>query len=460
MVNPNYSFTLDLNDLQPQIVLPIRTNGSKKLQISITNNGEPYQISKKCVAIFCATKSDGTTIVNNCTLEMVSSDTKICYETTPQTTASVGLLTCDIRLYEGEELVLTTPRFYILVDSRAVADENLVSKDEFGFLDSIILEEAERVSNEAERQLNEEARKNAMATVIDENSTHEQYASARAAYEYSRNLDLPGIYGNQVIALTGHAKIWKLATGVYRIGSFVEYKTDTMVKCDEGTTIANGLLCVSKGLGGYSWSLVSAALDSSRFFVGKTSLDGKTGSYSEVITKADVDSELDENSENPVQNKAIVKFISAFGESLKAEIMGSLDEIGDLVGGETEETGETVTLIETAEYEFIQAGENLVILPMELTNDPETLLPVEGVPFNFVFGEIEEQIEFTYMDDGSEVNPTYMAGNSSIVNGNMEDTGETYFINLQLNLDEGTCGVVIFTTEPAGTYTVGLSKVV
>lgn len=49
-----------------------------------------------------------------------------------------------------------------------------------------------------------------------------------------------------------------------------------------------------------------------------------------TIITSRTDSELNANSENPVQNKAIVRYLGA----LKTEIQGNLDEIGDIIGGD------------------------------------------------------------------------------------------------------------------------------
>ena len=134
-------------------------------------------------------------------------------------------------------------------------------------------------------------------------------------------------------------------------------------------------------------------------------------------------------------------------EALKAEIMGDLDEISDLVGGE--EKGETITLIETAEYEFIGAPENSFGWGSELQLET-TSLPNSDTTYNFVLGEVNSQITFTF----SEENNAFFAGNKSLV-GLGENTGETYLVGI--GLVDSSYLAVVYTSEPAGTYTVGLS---
>ena len=78
-----------------------------------------------------------------------------------------------------------------------------------------------------------------------------------------------------------------------------------------------------------------------------------------AIITSRTDSELDENSENPVQNKVIVKHLAevltVIGEeldTLRTEIMGDLDEIGDLVGGKNSGTGELIADIGNVELVY------------------------------------------------------------------------------------------------------------
>ena len=80
-----------------------------------------------------------------------------------------------------------------------------------------------------------------------------------------------------------------------------------------------------------------------------------------AIITSRTDSELDENSDNPVQNKVIVKHLAevltVIGEELDAlrtEIQGDLDEIGDLIGGEDSGTGELIADIGNVEFTYIE----------------------------------------------------------------------------------------------------------
>ena len=91
-------------------------------------NGNPYEISDDCYAVFTATKPDGTLLYNDCVID----DDTIIYELTPQTTAASGVMDCEIQLYGADDALLTSPRFLVVVDDTVYDTETeIVSTDEY-----------------------------------------------------------------------------------------------------------------------------------------------------------------------------------------------------------------------------------------------------------------------------------------------------------------------------------------
>lgn len=106
------------------------------------------------------------------------------------------------------------------------------------------------------------------------------------------------------------------------------------------------------------------------------------------------------------------------------------------------------SILETKEYEFVEES-GIRALSLDLTSLPPI---IAGTPYNFTFGNETVQITFVLNDGDLE------AGNRYIDYSGYEDTGENYYIRIRTSA-EGGYTVIIYTTEPAGTYTVGLSYI-
>jgi hypothetical protein len=122
MKDSHYRISLDIHSTQSQVSLPVKQGDtSRKVFISLCEGGKPYQIEKDCLAVFSAKKPDGKIIENNC----VIADNVIEYAITEQTTAASGMVDCEIKLYGVGSGLITSPRFTIIVDSRAVSDKEI-----------------------------------------------------------------------------------------------------------------------------------------------------------------------------------------------------------------------------------------------------------------------------------------------------------------------------------------------
>lgn len=209
MNNSYYGIALDIKSVQSQVTFPVKQGDtSRGINIILTDGGKAYFIERNCSATFKGEKSDGKQIKNICTIK----NNRIVYPITEQTVASPGIVDCEVSLFDPNGNLITTPRFTLIVDSRVGGDE-YESTDEYNALEHY-LSDVEKA--EIERQSNEEARKNALATVIDENSTHEQYASAKATYDYGQN----------IIKTVDSPELWKLEAGLYKVTTGF-YTTET-----------------------------------------------------------------------------------------------------------------------------------------------------------------------------------------------------------------------------------------
>ena len=99
------------------------------VEITPLDNGQRYQLGDGITARFQATKPDGTTVLNDCTIE----GGKVIVELTYQTLALAGAVGAEIGLYKDTEL-LSSQIFFINVKERAYDLDAVESSDEFNAL--------------------------------------------------------------------------------------------------------------------------------------------------------------------------------------------------------------------------------------------------------------------------------------------------------------------------------------
>ena len=142
-----FRISLDIHKVQSQVSLPIKLGDTaRRIYITLTEGGKPFEIGNDCVAIFSALKADDNRIFNDCIIE----DNRIRYDITAQTVSTEGIVNAEIILYGSDEAVLASPRFDLVVDDR-VAGVATISEEEMNFFDSFILSEQSRVANEQRR---------------------------------------------------------------------------------------------------------------------------------------------------------------------------------------------------------------------------------------------------------------------------------------------------------------------
>lgn len=155
-----YRFTLDLQKHQSQLSIACSQYDSAiRLNISLTDGGNPYFISDGCSAVLYGKKPNGTPIIHNC---MIEGNTRIVYDFNELTASEIGVVNCQIRLYKSGKELITAPRFIIVVDERLVQDVDIdlgenayLYKKDVAVLDEIISSEQQRVENENQRIANE-----------------------------------------------------------------------------------------------------------------------------------------------------------------------------------------------------------------------------------------------------------------------------------------------------------------
>ena len=137
MKDSHYRVSLDIHSTQSQVSLHIKQGDtSRKVFISLCEGGKPYYIEDDCYAVFSAKKPDNTKIENRCIIE----DNTIVYDVTEQTTAAVGKLNCEVKLYGENSKLLLSPSLTIIVEARAVSDDLIESSSEYSALTELYSE--------------------------------------------------------------------------------------------------------------------------------------------------------------------------------------------------------------------------------------------------------------------------------------------------------------------------------
>ena len=135
MVEACSRIILDVQDISSAVTVSAkRGDTGRKIIISLSNGGFPYNIADDCYVIMTAKKPDGNILYNHC---HINGDT-IEYEITEQTTATVGTLLCELKLYGSNDSLITSAKFRIVVDVTIYSDGRVESESEFSALTHLV----------------------------------------------------------------------------------------------------------------------------------------------------------------------------------------------------------------------------------------------------------------------------------------------------------------------------------
>lgn len=225
----NHKLTLEMTTLNSQVTVRIKKSDTKnKLVISLSENGKPYKITENMHAAFVGKKPDGKIVFNDC--DIVGN--KITYTITAQTSVAVGIVACEIRLYDTNDNLLTSPNFTIVVDETVYdADEiEIESENEINVLDSLISEAKALIAEVEASQFY------AIYGATTCTEIHQALQNNKAVFCK---------WGYQVYPLTSHSPHGTYFSGVNSIGATI------VILCDWN--------------GAWSWSTVAPETDASVF---------------------------------------------------------------------------------------------------------------------------------------------------------------------------------------------------
>ena len=130
------SIHLDLEGSSMPPTVNIQKGDNKKiLRISLWNGLRRYQLTPDIWPVLSAKKPDGSSLYNVCEIQ----DNEIIYHFTEQTSNCLGLMRAELKLYGGNQQLITTMYFFIAVHETIFqADDAAKSKDEQTALDALV----------------------------------------------------------------------------------------------------------------------------------------------------------------------------------------------------------------------------------------------------------------------------------------------------------------------------------
>lgn len=135
MTNSVYKMYLDIHNYNSHVVLNAKKGDTGSLlYITLMDGRNHYVLTPECYAVFVAKKADGNILYNKCTFF----ENMIVYEFTPQTTATVGKIPCEIKLYGSDDKLLTSAGFTLLVMDTVYNDDEVESEKEVTALTALV----------------------------------------------------------------------------------------------------------------------------------------------------------------------------------------------------------------------------------------------------------------------------------------------------------------------------------
>lgn len=117
-----YRFTLDIHKTKSQVSIPILYRDTNvRFYMSINDGGTPYQIAAGCTAKLVGKQPNNDLFYHDCEIE----DNRIVYTFNDDTASVLGVTFCEVRIYGPSGNVLTSPRFYMVVEEKVLSDEEV-----------------------------------------------------------------------------------------------------------------------------------------------------------------------------------------------------------------------------------------------------------------------------------------------------------------------------------------------
>lgn len=146
-----HNLSLNMQSSISQVSLSVKKGDTmRKLCITLTDNGTVYRIAEGCEAVLSAKKESGWILYNNCTIDYENNI--IVYEFTHGTAIMPGKLDCEIKLYDANKNLITSPQFSIIVNNSVHEDGEVEDSNEFTELTEMV-SAAKALKEEVETKL-------------------------------------------------------------------------------------------------------------------------------------------------------------------------------------------------------------------------------------------------------------------------------------------------------------------
>ena len=137
-----HNISLDMHSSVSQASLAAKQgDDNRQFAITLRSGGQPYKIERGAFAVFSTTLPDGKVIEDNC---IIAND-EIVYDFTQNLTSQVGVLDIEIRLYDANSKLITSPTFILVVSPRAAKAEDITSSNSFTALDNLYKDTSEAI---------------------------------------------------------------------------------------------------------------------------------------------------------------------------------------------------------------------------------------------------------------------------------------------------------------------------
>ena len=141
-----HNLSLNMQSSISQVSLSVKKGDTmRKLCITLTDNGTVYRIAEGCEAVLSAKKESGWILYNNCTIDYENNI--IVYEFTHGTAIMPGKLDCEIKLYDANKNLITSPQFTIIVNNSVHEDGEVEDSNEFSALTTLYSEVTTKLHN-------------------------------------------------------------------------------------------------------------------------------------------------------------------------------------------------------------------------------------------------------------------------------------------------------------------------